>query len=143
MHDLWWIIAIMLLMVVISILDIRKKKIHIGGLAALWMTIICMLVSEGDATLESISAGCVPGVVFMIFSLLTGGKVGMGDAILLITLGVGFGIVEISYISVIALILCCIWSGSLLILKKVNRSSCIAFAPFITIGLGVVSLAQI
>ena len=130
-------ICILLFLVLNSWKDIEKKEISIwtvvvfsfGGIAAsLYRGTLC----TGNLASVGIGAGII------VFSLISRGKIGMGDGLLLMALGTVLPVKELFEIFGIGLFSCCIWGIILLVLprrgKKTSRKTEIPFVPFLLLG---------
>lgn len=137
MRDLWWIIIIFLFLTVISLCDLKTQRVSGVLIIANFIVSIAFLLYKKDSTFVDCMVSCTPGCFLLIVSILTKEKIGMGDALLLIELGIAFGLELCVYGLMFALIGSFVISGILLILKKVNLTTRIPFVPFLTIGMGV------
>ncbi len=145
MQDLWWMIVFAIILILLSIFDIRTRRIPVTGFVVLFiLSVMFRLMSdEGNIILQDLIWSILPGLFLIGVGLLTGGKVGIGDGILIMELGIAFGFIRCMYILTGALFLCCLFSAVLLLLHKGNKKTQIPFVPFITLGLGVMSIAFI
>lgn len=123
-------------MCVISIFDVKTRKIPFFMLFGLLMAAVVSFVID-ESTVFDIMLGLIPGGIVAFISFASNERVGMGDAFILMILGMGLGLEPVAIISCIALVLNCSFSAILLFLKKANRNTEIPFAPFITAGMGV------
>ena len=78
--------------------------------------------------------GAVPGAMLLVLYLITNKKVGMGDGILLMTLGLLLGFEHILVIFCIGLFLQSLLASFLLVFKKANKHTQIPFVPFLMLG---------
>ena len=69
-----------------------------------------------------------------IYNLISGGMVGFGDGLLILTMGSVLGAGELAGILGGALLLCGIYSGIEYLILKKSRSEEIPFVPFLLIG---------
>ena len=145
MQDMWWMITFAIVLVFLSVSDIRTRRIPIAGFIVLCiLSVMFRLVSDdGDTVLLDWIWSILPGLFLIGIGLLSGGKVGIGDGILIMELGIAFGFIRCMYILTGALFLCCLFSIVLLLFHKGNKKTQIPFVPFITLGLGVMSVAFI
>ncbi len=125
-----WILAVVTVwLFIMGVCDIRKRRVPV------WMLVIggCLaavaaLQSESD--FADILRGMLPGVVLLMIALTTK-KVGYGDGIVLITLGIVLGDGRCVLLFAMGLFLICIFSLVLLVLRKVGRNTGIPFLPFL------------
>lgn len=137
MHDLWWLILGLVFMSVISIFDIRTKQIPITAMIGIYILSFSYLVWNHDLSAMSIILSCLPGALFVFISIASRGNIGMGDALLIMGIGIGMGTERGIVMLTIALFANCIIVGGLFALHKVNKNTKIPFAPFLTFGMGV------
>ena len=137
-----WILGFIALLVILSIFDIRTKRIPIGGFISLYAYSVMYLFFSGEYGFSFINLiiSVIPGLILGALSFMTEGKIGMGDAIITAGLGVGLGIEKVSYTLAGALILICLFGLIMMVTRKMNRKSQIPFVPFITLSMGVVSI---
>ena len=76
----------------------------------------------------------VPGIIIYIVAFLTKEKIGKGDALSLIFIGMAAGIERVLSALFVSLSITALLSGVLLILKKVKRDTKLPFLPFLSIG---------
>lgn len=111
--------------------DIRKKKLSVTyillfGIGGVLLHLFCPVCS-----IYSILCGTMLGVAMMFASLVTQGKIGIGDGILLVVTGVylgGAGNLELFFTG---LLLAACWSLGMLVLGKKKGKEEIAFVPFL------------
>lgn len=134
-----WLLIYVILFIVLSIFDIKNKRIPTAGFVIVAAVSLLYLVICGreELRITDVLFSCVPGLVLVALSFLSDGKVGAGDGLLIMCLGPGLGLERIAYVLMGALIAGSLFSGILLALKKAGRNTAIPFVPFITIGLGV------
>lgn len=77
------------------------------------------LVSGGNW--ESLLMNCMPGFLLLGISLLTGGKLGLGDAWILFAMGLCLGFLDTMTILWIAVLLLCVFSLALLACGKYSE----------------------
>lgn len=137
MYDMWWIGAYILLMVVISVFDIRNKTVPLWTMIFLLFISMAFLIYKKDVDWYDFCLSLWPGAFLILVAICAKGKIGIADGIVLSLIGIGVGAEKCTFIFSIALLLNCIVAGILLLLKRVSRNSSIPFMPFITIGMGV------
>lgn len=82
----------------------------------------------------SLIGGLLIGILLLGISYITRQRIGVGDGLLIMILGVYLGFEVIGVVLLYALTLSAIWSVLLLIIKKVNRHYEVAFIPFIFVS---------
>ena len=118
-----------------GIFDIRKKSIPIQILVAagIW-AVICLTLSvteNGAEVLAGSLPGLLPGAVLLMLGFLTQQKVGYGDGILLIIMGLMEGVRMVLLTFCIGLFLQSILAVILVLFKKADKQTQIPFVPFL------------
>lgn len=132
---MWWLMPAVLLLC--SIYDIR------GLTVPLWATGLCFcaaavcLMQRGGFTIVDVILSLLPGVVFFFYSLAAGGKMGAGDALIIMAVGLGAGILPAITAICISFMLAAVFAAALVIIFKKGKSFRIPFVPFIAAGAGV------
>lgn len=121
---------------VLSLEDLLKKSVPVALLAAGVLFIPAGLITEGA---ESISIadnilGLIPGAVLLIISFVSRGQIGVGDGGLVMMLGASLGIETVIRILTAALLLITVFSGVMLVMRKLKRKSTLPFIPFLFAG---------
>ncbi len=135
-------IGAVFLLVICGVYDARSKKIPIWTLAmGAIFAMICMVMRfVGQLKTEDTSLGLVigqivasivPGLIFLILSFLTEKKIGYGDGLLLIVLGIMEGFKTTVLTCCIGLFLQSIVAVILVIIKKADKQTEIPFVPFL------------
>lgn len=117
-----------------AVQDIRTHTVCTGmwGIAALAGTVWNVGWKGRDGIWVVISV--LAGLILIVLSQLMKGKIGLGDGIVFLTLGLWKGGGEAGVILFYSLLLCSLWSVTQLIQKKINRSDAVPFLPFIFLG---------
>lgn len=131
---------VFVLLCICSIFDIRKKEIPLlillaGFLAALGVDI--WHIWRGLVSVTEVAASILPGVFFLLLSFCTGEKIGYGDGLLLIIIGLFLGFGSSFLVVCISLICSSVFALILLVFCKAGRNSRLPFVPFLAIGMGV------
>lgn len=132
------------IMLVAAALDIREKKIPLS-IPAIQMTLSLLyflyLWNKKMDDPRGLVLSLIPGALLLAISYLTKQGVGLGDGLMVLSLGPLFGIADMVLVATIAFTLSAIVGSVLLILRKAGRKSVMAFMPFLTVGVGVMSFA--
>ena len=120
-------IGVFLMLSISSIFDIRKKSIPIQILVAagIW-AVICLTLSvteNGAEVLAGSLPGLLPGAVLLMLGFLTQQKVGYGDGILLIIMGLMEGVRMVLLTFCIGLFLQSILAVILVLFKKADKQT--------------------
>lgn len=134
----WETLAVVLfcaLLIVIAFIDLEHKKVLntliIPGIAL--ALINAVLFYLGDFWTYLIGGLVGFGVLFLI-ALIAPGSMGMGDAKLILFLGLITGFPEIILLLFLAFVLGGLTAGILLLVKRIDRKDTIAFGPFLALG---------
>lgn len=131
MQQMWSRVVVMGMLALCSAEDIKKKRIRLNpllafGILGIFFHMLWRMQSIGDLLL-----GMTVGVLLLFLSVLTGGKIGMGDAVLLIVTGIYLGLRQNLELFFYGLLMCSMWALGLLILRKKSRKDSIPFVPFL------------
>ena len=120
-----------------TIFDIRKRQIPVILLAAagIWGILSYTVRTgwTGSALWDELS-GLVMGAVFIGISLISDGKMGMGDAIAILVTGIFLGGAGSAFAVLYALISAALISAVMLALKRGNGKTELPFMPFLLMG---------
>ncbi|HHU72480.1 MAG TPA: hypothetical protein GXZ21_10700 [Clostridiales bacterium] len=122
------------MLLVCGLQDLKMKKFYT------WITLlggiligICLPFSS-VITIPDRLLGSLVGVGVILISLITKGKIGMGDGVILCITGISLGLWNNFEMFLIALSLSSIVSIILLATKRADRKKAIPFVPFIFIA---------
>ena len=117
-----------------AIMDGRRKAV---SLSYLWIGVVLALgflwkegVNEGLET-GQLTVRLLPGVFFLLCSRFTKEKVGYGDGLILLILGICLPAPSIWQVWMVSVFLITLWAGILLCTKRGNRHTRIPFVPFL------------
>lgn len=119
----------------LSCIDIRTKKIPIAmvGLLFAAMLGLFMCSEQADQSMAhkvvSLLTGLLPGGIGLLLSYVTRGRFGAGDAVILLALGIGFGLYKTMLLWITALGIAALLAILLLALKKAERKTELPFVP--------------
>lgn len=132
-------IGVILILAIGSIFDVRWKKIPtlLPAAGAVW-AVVCIILrilqaGVGAALAEALFSA-LPGVALLLLSLLTEKKVGSGDGLILILLGLYEGVECAVPVFCLGLFLQSLLAVGLLIFKKADKQTCIPFLPFLLVS---------
>lgn len=117
-----------------TITDIRSKRVSI--LACILLTVVGIVGRILDGNMEPISllTGVIPGLIMILISIISKGRLGLGDGIIVICMGLLMGVTLVIETLIIALFLVLIVSVVLLARKKVAFNSSLPFVPFLFVA---------
>lgn len=125
---------VMSLLIIGAIMDLKYKKIHIAFTAAYFAVGIIFNILTDGHSLGSVIGGVIIGIILVLISIVTRGKVGIGDGLMVSVLGLYLGFWDNLFLLMTSLFLSAIFAVLLIIIKKEDRSYQIPFIPFLLIG---------
>lgn len=132
-------IGVVIMLMTGSFFDVRWKQIPtaLPVAGALWafLCIILQILQEGvGAVLSAALISVLPGAALLLLSLVTEKKVGSGDGLILILLGLFEGVERAVPVFCLGLFLQSLLAIGLLILKKADKQTRIPFLPFLLVS---------
>lgn len=129
-----------LLLIIVSIQDIKLKRIRLGIVfIATIVLCICLPFCSSLSALDRIF-GLFIGLGVVLLSKLTGGKIGIGDGIVLGVTGIGLGFWSNMELFALALVMAAVFSIGLIVFRKANRRTAIPFIPFLLLSFMLLSI---
>lgn len=132
------LVGIMLLLVLCTYEDIRKKKIWMWSfmleLPFLFVDIWVNTIMGSEVSVISRIAGLILGLLFIGISMLTKGQMGRGDGYLIGIIGVNLGFYVTLEMLTYSLMIAGILSIILLAFFHVSKKKAIPFVPFLSGG---------
>jgi len=130
---------ILIFLIIQGYIDIKKKEISIRlcfAAAVVFFTLRIGLILFYTRNKEEISflTGLLPGVGMLLLSFITRGKIGFGDGLVIIVMGILMPVKRIIYIILTALFLVSVIGWAMIILGKIKRNKEIPFVPEILIS---------
>lgn len=117
-----------------GIVDLKWKKVNLLFLIPYIIAgILCNLKYQLLAPI-SIVGGMVIGIVMIGIGMITKGKIGIGDGIILIVTGLFLGFFDNLFLLLSATFLAAMIGALLLLIKGVNKNYEIPFIPFLFIA---------
>lgn len=113
--------------------DCRKRVIDLRVTAGYLLVVVFMIVLGG---LEWSVIGILPGLILCVISGFHKEKVGSGDGILLMAVGVSLGLEKTCRILLNGCLLVCVWWMISSVLLR-NKKREFPFAPFLLLGYGI------
>jgi len=131
------IVAIILL--VLSMVDIRSKRIPLLMIVGLIVLAIISSLALQPVDWVLMAAGAVVGLVFIIVSKVTREKLGYGDSLILLALGILLGFWEVMILILIAFLASACFGIIMVCWKKKNKNTSFPFVPFIALSYALVT----
>lgn len=120
--------------------DIQKKEIP---MLPVWIGIIVAIVAwicrifAGEAEFMEMTPAVLPGLFLLGVGFFSKEKVGFGDGILLVMIGLMVGFPFCLVILCIGLISSCLYALFLLVFRRAGKGDSFPFAPFLALAVGV------
>ena len=134
-------VLILFVLIIASVRDIVCKEVDIREIMALITLMVVYIFMDDTFKMINSIWGLLFGLLLIVFSKLSKQALGFGDAIVLLVLGVGFGVYRVIYIFMISLIISSVIAIIFFLLKKVGRKTQLPFIPYITIAVMVMMIS--
>lgn len=125
-----------------TLFDVRYRKISVLCCALFSPAAFFARLAISGFNLTELVLSLLPGVFLLLTVIISGGKVGMGDAIVFISLGFALPVTMIVPVMLAAMVLSALFSLGALILKKATLKSRIPFMPFVFLGFIIVYVME-
>lgn len=119
------------MLTICAVTDIQKKKICINLVLTFGIIGVVLHMIWREQSIQSLLLGMAIGVSLLIFSVISGGKVGAGDGMILMVTGVYLGIRQNAELFLTGLVFCSMWAMYLMVFKRKSRKTEIPFVPFL------------
>ena len=128
------LIIFIIFMAVCAIEDFKTKKIDLRILIGFIVSGMVIFIIRGEnSALEGLLAVSVGGA-FLAASLISHGKIGIGDGLFLIGAGLYLGFDNLTLMLVFGSVLSAIFAVVMVLLKKKGKGEEIPFVPFLAGG---------
>jgi leader peptidase (prepilin peptidase)/N-methyltransferase len=133
-------ISILVILIISSIEDIRKKEV------LLWEIIACAMLSLSSAVygfvsknpdMAGILLSLIPGGLMLFLAFATRQSIGYGDGLIVLAAGPSLGLYKLLFVMAIAFFASSIFSGLLVAFKRAGKKTRIPFVPFLALGTGL------
>ena len=131
MQQMWSQAVVMGMLTLCSAQDIKKKQIRLNMVLFFGILGILLHMLWRMQSIENLLLGMSVGVVLLFLSVLTGGRIGAGDAVLLIVTGIYLGLEQNLELFFCGLFMCSMCSLVLFVLRKKGRKDSVPFVPFL------------
>lgn len=134
------LLLIIFLLVLCSIKDIKDKEVCLKYIGCTIVIGCILLLLNPNITLVDSLLGIVLGGLLLILSKITRGSIGIGDAIVIGTIGFVLGYFVAIIIFFVALVISAIYSLYLLVIKRKSKNTKIPFIPFLLLAMCIMFL---
>jgi leader peptidase (prepilin peptidase)/N-methyltransferase len=128
-------------MILLSAEDLKKKTVNWIPIAVLAVLNASLGFVEGRP-LTAYLAGVAPGLMGLFTAFATKGKMGTGDGLLLLSVGLFFDWEKVLFLWLTALLICASVGIVLMLFKRADLKTALPFIPFLTAGFAIVQLAE-
>lgn len=123
---------------ILSIWDVKHRELPIYFLLAGLLAGLVWGICGGEGWL--LFMGVIPGLLLIFMGFLTKDKVGYGDGIMVIILGLVLGWPDSFVVYMLAQFGILLFAIGLMVVKKVPRDAQIPFAPFLAVGVLIIGV---
>ena len=123
--------ACMILLLYPLIADIRKRRFYIGPVIICTLILIGIGIVRGKMTFFSVLTGWIPGMLMVMMSRWTNGKIGEGDGIAAAAMGMLVGWYKILLLFSLACFLSAGYGLWLMVVRRSGRNRAFPFIPFL------------
>jgi len=139
---MWWIDRLFLLVVLLyfSYTDIKKREVNIialffFGIIQFILTVIAGKVLNKDVSyFINVITGVLPGILVIIISKLSSGKIGEGDGYIIGYVGLFSGLIQCINVLLYGSCVQLFYSLYLVFFRNKKLSDSMPMVPFITLG---------
>ena len=121
---------------VFSTEDLRTKQVSVIGIIVFGAALLLVRFLCGGEFL-SMALATLPGLFALLFSVISGEQIGLGDGLILFVLGFGNGIERMLGMLAFGLLFAGMWAGALLVIRHSGRKQTFPFLPFLLLGYGM------
>ena len=132
-----------ILLFVLSVMDLKDKKVNIWMVAGLGLMCVLGVVFNQNTNRFACAGGLALGLGAVGFSFISNEQIGMGDGVIIACLGLLLGFRNVLIVVCMASFFMALLSVVILILKMGNRNTKLPFVPAIFLSYCVCMVAQI
>lgn len=122
------------LLAVCSMQDIKTQKIRLNPVLVTGILGVILHMLYQKIQLGNMLLGMGIGIAVWLVSFVTKGKIGIGDAVLLMVTGIYLGAQQNLELFLTALFLAGLWGLYLLVVRKRPRTETFPFVPFLLVA---------
>lgn len=133
-------IGMFLLLIPCTVTDVRTRLVPVwfAGIFSACALLYHLLFTT--SMLKEVVFGALMGLLFIGISRISRGALGMGDAVLILSLGIWCGLQDSFTVILFAFILSGLFGGIVLLVRKKKRQETLPFVPFLLLA-AVISFA--
>ena len=129
--------VLLILLIIISVYDIRYRSIPIWCIMAGFSGAVIYIACTGNVNIYEIVLDVLPGAVFILIAFCTREKVGYGDGLVVLIMGIVMHADLCIFALTCGLIISAIFSAVMVASRRLGLRAEIPFVPFLTLGTGV------
>ena len=144
--DMVWIKSAIIVTVLLgcSYYDVKEKRVPLAWILAGMAAILIANMIGKDMGISACLIGMTLGAVLVAVSKWSKEALGIGDALLILMIGMGMGIYQTALVVFYALFVTSVVCAVLLMMKRVGKKTRIPFVPFLLLGyVGVILSWQV
>ncbi len=127
-----WLLVIFLS--ICAVTDWKTKQVSLPVIISFGAVgVVCYIIARPTGLIDEF-LGLLLGLIFIALAVLTEGKVGLGDALLIVVTGIYLGGRENMSMVMGAMLMAALAGAVKLMLKKAKRNTEMAFVPFILLS---------
>lgn len=126
-----WFVILMLF--VMAVVDLKKREIPVWPVVLLGAVLFGFRVYCG-VEWPDLLCGLLPGAVIYLVAVMSHEKIGKGDALVVLALGLGYPWSEVCGRLFMALVLAAVCSLGMIVFHKAGRKTELPFLPFLCAG---------
>ncbi|MDD6037849.1 MAG: prepilin peptidase [bacterium] len=124
-------VVVLVLLAICAKHDIQNQRLHVNVILFFGIIGILLHMIFRRQTIADMLLGMFIGAALILVSKWTGGKLGLGDGLLLTVVGIYLGFEENLVLLFLGSTLCALWALYLVAVKKKSKEDRIAFVPFL------------
>lgn len=128
------IIGLIGMLGICSVEDIWKRQVHVAVISIFGIIGIVLHVYYAKQSAFDLFAGMLVGIVLYIISILSGGRIGRGDALLVTSMGTYLGFWDNLTVLWMASVMAAVFGVMILIFLKKEREKRLPFVPFLLVA---------
>lgn len=122
-----------LILVLCSIRDLKKRQIcFLPVIIGIVYGMLCELWLQ-NTDVYAVFLRCIPGICLAALAILSEGKIGFGDGLIVFMAGLYLPLFELLECIFFAFLLCTLFGGILILMGKGDRKTELPFVPFLLV----------
>lgn len=135
------LLAVML--VINTVLDISHQEVSVKLCLGISILGSFILLITGAKNIWQLALGLIPGLFIMLVSIISRGRIGMGDGIIIMAMGILWGLESVFASLFLGMCMVGTISSIMLVTGKWRISKKIPFVPFLSAASAILALYQV